>query len=75
MVIRTAGFGQRAVGDDAGIGFDREVGFEAVLAAVHRLVGVAGVGIDGGDDPVRGDLLRDAPMPVGAIRALDGFDI
>jgi hypothetical protein len=35
------------------------VGFEAVLAAVHGLVRVAGVGVDGGDDPVRGDPLRD----------------
>ena len=75
VVVGAAGLGQRAVGDDPGVGFDRDVGFEAVLAAVHRLMGMAGLGIDGGDHPIGGHLLRDLPVPVGAIRALDGFDV
>ena len=36
---------------------------------------VAGVGINRRDHPIRGDLLRDLPVPVGAIRALEGLDI
>ncbi len=51
------------------------MGFEAVLAAVHRFVGMAGVGINGGDHPITGHLLRDAPVPIGAIRALNRFDV
>ena len=75
MVVGAVGLGQRTIGDDPGIGFDREMGFEAVLAAVHRLMGMAGLGIHRGDHPVRGHLLRDLPVPVSAIRALDGFDV
>ena len=36
---------------------------------------MAGVGVDGGDHPIRGHLLGDAPAPVGAIGALDGFHV
>ena len=36
---------------------------------------VAAVGIHSGDHPIRGDLLRDTPVPVGAIGALDRFDV
>ena len=46
-----AGLGQRAVSDDPGVGLDSDVGFEAVLAAVHRLMGVAGIRIDGARSP------------------------
>ncbi|CAG7026110.1 hypothetical protein B0172_03318 [Mycobacterium avium subsp. paratuberculosis] len=75
VVVRAAGLGQRAIGDDSGVGLDGKVGFEAVLAAVHRLVSVPRVGIDGGDHAIPTDLLRDAPVPVGAIRALDRFNV
>ncbi len=43
---RTGRFRQFAVGDDPGVRFDGDVGLEAVLAAVHRLVGVPGVRVD-----------------------------
>lgn len=39
------------------------------------LVHVAGVGVDGGDHPIRNDVPGDAPAPVGAIGALDGFHV
>ena len=70
-----AGLGQGTVGDDAGIGLDRDVGFEPVLAAVHALMGMTGLGIDRGDHPIRRDSLGDTPPPVGAIGILDRFDI
>ena len=69
VVIRATGFGQSAVGDDPGIGFDRDVGLETVLAPMHRLMSVPGLRIHGGDDAILGDFLGDAPLPVGAIRA------
>lgn len=46
---------------------------EPVLAAGHGLVRVPGLRVDRADDPVPDDALRDAP--VGAIRALDRFDV
>ena len=51
------------------------MGFKTVLAAMHRLVRVAGVGIHRGDHPVTGNPLGDAPVPVGAIGAVHGFDV
>jgi hypothetical protein len=42
----------------------------AVPAAFWRLAGVVGVGVDGGDDPVGGDLAGDPPAPIGPIRTL-----
>jgi hypothetical protein len=38
-------------------------------------VGVAGVGVHSGDDPVRGGAFHDLPAPVGAIRTFCGFDV
>ena len=75
VVVRAAGPAQRTVGDDPGIGLDRHMSLEPILATVHGLVGVAGVGIDGRDHPIRCDVLRDAPPSVGAVRALDRFDV
>ncbi len=49
------------------------MGFEAVLAALHRLVGMAGLGVDGGDHPVRGRPFGDAPPPIGAIGIVNRF--
>ena len=64
-----------AVGDDAGVGLDHDVGLEPVLATWHGLVRVPGLGVDGGDHPVRGDLAGDPPPAVGAVGALGGFDV
>ena len=54
---------------------DDHVRLESILATVHRLVGVARLGVDGGDHPIRGHVLRDTPWSVGAIGALDRFDV
>ena len=51
------------------------MGLEPVLAAVAALVRVPGVGVDGGDHPVRRDLAGDPPPPVGAVGALGGLDV
>jgi len=63
VVVGAAGLGQRAVADDPGVMFDRATGFEAVLAAMHRLVGVAGVGIHHRDHPIAGHLDGSASWP------------
>ena len=67
--------GQRAIGDDAGVRLHRQMGFEPILAVGHRLTRMARVGVDGGDDPIRGHLLGDAPASVGTVGALGGFDV
>ena len=59
--VSAGGFRQCAGGRQAGLGLDREVRLEPVLAAVHRLVGVPGFGVHDADDPVRGDLAGDPP--------------
>ncbi len=43
------------------------MGFVAVEVAVGRLVAVAGLGVDGRDDPVLGHFLGDAEPPVVAL--------
>ena len=58
-----------------GVGLDHDVGGVAVLAARAGLVRMPGVGIHGGDHPVRRYLPGDLPPPVGAIRALDRLDV
>ena len=73
--VRAGGLGQRAVGDQPGVRLDRHVGLEPVLAAVRGLVRVPGLGVHGGDDPVRGDLPGDPPPPVGAVGALGRFHV
>jgi hypothetical protein len=73
--VRAAGTGERAAGDQSGVGLGEHMGLEPVEAALHRLVRVPGVGIDSGDHPVRDDLPGDPPPPVGAITALDRFDV
>ena len=70
-----AGFGQGAVGDDAGVWLDRNVGIEPVLTTRHRLVRVPRLRVHGGDDPIRGDPLRDTPAPVRAVRLLDRLHV
>ena len=45
--------GEVAVGDQSRLeGLGGRMGFEAVAVGVRSLVGMAGLGIDGGDDPV-----------------------
>jgi hypothetical protein len=58
--------GDRGGGDDFAVGVDGEVALVAVEAAVVGLVPVPGLRVDGGDDPVRGDLPGDAEHAVGA---------
>ena len=47
------------------------MGFVAIAVGADGLVHVPGLGIDRGDDPVRGDALGNAPRPV----AVAGFDV
>jgi hypothetical protein len=46
LVVDAGGLGQRAIGDDPGVRFDRDMRLEPVLAAVHGLVRVPRFGID-----------------------------
>jgi hypothetical protein len=46
-----------------------------VAALLGGLAGVAGIGVDGGDDPVGGHLAGDPPAPIGPIRALGRFHV
>ena len=50
-------------GDDLRVRVDRDVAFVAVEPAGRGLVTVPGAGIDGGDDPVRGDPPGDPEHP------------
>jgi hypothetical protein len=43
------------------------MGLEAILTVSQRLTRIARVRINGGDDPVRGDALGDAPAPIGTV--------
>ena len=58
-----------------GVGLDREVGLEPVLAAVTVLWACRASGSMHRDHPVRGDPLGDPPPPVGAVRSVDRFDV
>jgi hypothetical protein len=49
------------------VGVDRGMALVAVKAAGAGLVAMAGIGVDGGDHPVGGDLTRD---PEAAVRGL-----
>jgi hypothetical protein len=69
------GPGELLIGDDPGGGFGGQVCTVAVPAALRGLAGVAGVRVDGGDDPVGGDLAGDPSAPVGAVGALGGFHV
>ena len=53
---------------EAGLGLDRDVGLVAVPVLADALVHVAGFGVDGGNDPVRGDALGDAPRALALAR-------
>jgi len=52
------------VGDDLAVRVDRDVPLVAVETAGGGLVAVPGVLVDGGDDPVLGDLAGDPEHPV-----------
>ena len=69
------GRGQRAPGDQPGVRLDLHVRLVAVLVAGAGLVRVPGLGVDGGDHPLRGHLPGDPPAPVGAVGALGRFDV
>lgn len=58
-------------GDQAGLGFDRQVRLVAVGSIPRRLAGVAGLRVDGRDHPIRCHPLRDPP----ATLPLAGFDV
>jgi hypothetical protein len=62
-------------GDYPRVRLDRDMRLEPVLPAVHRFVGMPGIGVDHRDHPVRGDLPGDLLPPIGPIAALDGFDV
>ena len=57
-------------GDEAGVRFDRHVGFVAIAIAVGRLVHVAGLRVDDRDDAIRCRAPRDLPV-TGAVGRLD----
>ena len=67
VTVGHVGRGDGHLGDELGVGVDREVGLVAVEAAVPRLVAVAGLGVDGRDDPVLGHAADDAKDPVVAL--------
>lgn len=64
-----AGLANAQAGDGAGVGLNHHMSLESVLTAGQRLMHVAGVGIDGGDHPIRSDALGDPSATIGAIRA------
>ena len=74
-VVRPGGLGQPDFGDQPGVRFDHHVGLEPVPVLLAGLVGVPGVGVDGGDHPVRRGPPGDPPPPVGAVGALGRFDV
>ena len=57
--------------DQPGLGLDGQVSLVTVTTVMDRLAGVAGLRIDRRDDPVLGDLARDAPRSLGLAR----FDV
>jgi hypothetical protein len=63
-VLRPGGLGQFCRGDRPSIGLDHDVGFEPVLLTGLGLMRIPGLGVHGGDNPVRGDLPGDPPAPV-----------
>ena len=70
-----AGLGQRAVGDQPGVRLDREVRLEPVLAAVHGLVRVPGLGVDDARSPGPGRPAGRSATARRCRRSLDGFDV
>jgi hypothetical protein len=74
-VLRPGGPGQLLAGDDPGLGVGGQVRAVAVPAGLRRLAGVPGLGVDGGDHPVFGDLAGDPPSPIGPVAALGGLDV
>jgi hypothetical protein len=75
VVVRAAGLGQPTGGEQPGVRLDHDVGLVTVLAVVHRLVHVPGVGVDRRDHPIRSHPTSDPPPPVGAVGPLGRFDI
>ncbi len=78
--VHAGGLAQPARRRQARLGLDRDVRLEPVLAAVHRLVGVPGLGVHHADDPVRGDALSDPPprraAGINTVRVgFDQFDV
>jgi hypothetical protein len=51
------------------------MGLESALLPGLGLVRAPGVGVHGGDHPVRSDLMGDAPPPVGPIGVLGRFHV
>ena len=69
--VRGVGRGDLQAGDDAGLGLGGQMGLEPVDPRGRGLVPVAGLGVDGRDDPVLGHLAGDPPGAVG----LGWFDV
>ena len=67
VTVGHVGRGDGHLVDEFGVRVDGEVRFVAVEATVARLVAVAGLGVDGRDDPVLGDTAHDAKDPVIAL--------
>ena len=62
-----------AVGDDPGVGFDRDVHLEPVADGAQSCAR-GGIGVHHRDHPVLDDVPIDLPPPVGAIKACHRFD-
>ena len=69
--VAGVGRGERGRGDQPGLGFDRDVGFEPVAVVTDALVHVPRLRVDRRDDPVGRDSLRDPPRAL----AVAGFDV
>src|ERR1019366_5171020 len=73
VTVGRVGRGHGHLVDELGVGVDGQVSFVAIEAAIARLVAVAGLGVDGRDNPVLGHAAHDAKDPVIALfRVLAG---
>ena len=70
VMLRPGTGGELGCGDQTGLRLDGDVGLEAFLPVAAGLVDVPGLGIHGGDHPVRHGAPGDAPAPVPAIGVL-----
>jgi hypothetical protein len=68
--VGRGGGGKRALGHQPGLGLGGDVGLVTVAFVGAGLAGMAGLGVDDGDDPILGDPPGDPPR-AGALARLD----
>ena len=73
LAVMGGGAGRLGCGEQVGIGIDHEVELVAVVAILTTAVTVAGIGVHGGDDPVRCHTVADVGNAVlGEVNVLAG---